>query len=102
MVFCRNGCGTNLNFDESCKSDSGKMIPLEDDGSPHNCPNRHKYGPRTENGIEKKIEKMEKNLSKIMLDVQFIRMNWRDKKPLMRLDNQIHWTKSNTVGYLHY
>ena len=35
MVFCRNGCGTNLNFDESCKSDSGKMIPLEDDGSPH-------------------------------------------------------------------
>jgi len=82
MVFCRNGCGTNLNFDGSCKSDSGKMIPLEDDGNPHNCPNRHRYGPGTENGIEKKIEKMDKNLSKMMLEVHLIWMKLEGQKKL--------------------
>ncbi|MPZ06034.1 MAG: hypothetical protein GEU26_06385 [Nitrososphaeraceae archaeon] len=81
-MFCRNGCETNLHFETSIRSESGKLIPLEDDGSPHNCPNRRRYDPGNENGIEKKIEKMDKNLLKIMLDVQFIRMNLEGQKTL--------------------
>lgn len=60
MVSCRNGCGTNLNFEDSIRSESGKKIPLEDDGNPHNCPNQRRYDPGTENGIEKKLKKWRK------------------------------------------
>lgn len=36
---CRYECGTEVQFDPAKVSKSGKMIPLEGDGSPHNCPN---------------------------------------------------------------
>lgn len=37
---CRNGCGTEIYFDNNRKSESGKAIPLEKEtGNPHNCPN---------------------------------------------------------------
>jgi hypothetical protein len=37
------GCGTELTWDDTVKSASGKKIPLETDGSPHRCPNRPAY-----------------------------------------------------------
>jgi len=76
MVFCRGGCGTKL-LDDSIRSQSGKLMPLEDDGSAHDCPNR--YDPGTENGVGKDIKKM---VSKIMLDVQFIWMKLEGQKTL--------------------
>jgi len=41
-VMCRNGCGTRIMFSADQRSPtSGKMIPLEMDGStPHQCPNK--------------------------------------------------------------
>jgi hypothetical protein len=82
MVLCRNYCGTNLHFEDSIRSESGKLIPLDDSGIPHDCPNRRKYDPGTENGTEKEMKKMSKNLSKLMLDVQFIRMKLEGQKTL--------------------
>lgn len=44
LLECRNGCGKKIYFDQSHKSQSGKMIPLEagpDDqpsGKEHSCP----------------------------------------------------------------
>lgn len=36
---CRNGCGKDIYFDDTKKSQSGKPIPLEaGTGQPHNCP----------------------------------------------------------------
>ena len=35
---CNNNCGIDLHFDPNVKSKSGKCIPLEYDGKPHNCP----------------------------------------------------------------
>jgi hypothetical protein len=43
---CNKGCGIAIHFDESQRSRSGKAIPLEDDGQPHQCPNALPYqGP---------------------------------------------------------
>ena len=40
MTECQFGCGTELIWDKNRKSDSGKMIPLEQStNEPHNCPN---------------------------------------------------------------
>jgi hypothetical protein len=58
MVLCRKNCGTNLHFEDSIRSESGKLIPLDDSGSPHDCPNRHRYDAGTENGTEKEIKKI--------------------------------------------
>jgi hypothetical protein len=38
-IACRNGCQTIIHFDKSTKSPRGKFIPLNPDGSTHNCPN---------------------------------------------------------------
>jgi hypothetical protein len=39
MAICNNGCGTELKWDKSRTSDSGKMIPIEvSTNEPHNCP----------------------------------------------------------------
>ena len=39
MTLCRNGCGKELTWDKSRKSESGKMIPIEKaTNEPHNCP----------------------------------------------------------------
>jgi hypothetical protein len=60
---CNKGCGISIHFDESQRSKSGKAIPLEDDGQPHNCPNALPYtgqGPsataRVSNPIERIVE----------------------------------------------
>lgn len=37
MPECRN-CGEVIHFDPKRKSQSGKFIPLEEDGEPHQCP----------------------------------------------------------------
>ena len=40
MTECQYGCGKDLVFDKSRRSDSGKMIPIEKStNEPHNCPN---------------------------------------------------------------
>ena len=40
MTECQYGCGKELIWDKSRKSDSGKMIPIEQaTNEPHNCPN---------------------------------------------------------------
>lgn len=36
---CNKGCGTTIHFDDRHLSQSGKKIPLEEDGEPHQCPN---------------------------------------------------------------
>ena len=39
MTQCRNGCGKELTWDKTRKSDSGKMIPIEKaTNEPHQCP----------------------------------------------------------------
>ena len=39
MTLCRNGCGKELTWDKSRKSESGKMIPIEKaTNEPHQCP----------------------------------------------------------------
>jgi hypothetical protein len=38
VKYCRYGCGTQIHFSENVVSGSGKKIPLEGDGVPHNCP----------------------------------------------------------------
>ena len=39
-LACVRGCGTEIYFDKSRKTDKGKWIPLEvDTKEPHNCPN---------------------------------------------------------------
>lgn len=37
-MLCNSNCGTELHFDPNVKSKSGKSVPLEFDGRPHNCP----------------------------------------------------------------
>ena len=40
MTECQYGCGKELTWDKSRRSDSGKQIPLEKaTNEPHNCPN---------------------------------------------------------------
>jgi len=40
MTECQFGCGKDLTWDKSRRSDSGKMIPIEKStNEPHNCPN---------------------------------------------------------------
>ena len=34
---CRKGCGQEIYFDANSKSQSGKWIPLERTGKPHQC-----------------------------------------------------------------
>jgi hypothetical protein len=41
---CFRGCGTAIKFDKSRVSQTGKMIPLEMNGEPHQCPH-NKYNP---------------------------------------------------------
>jgi hypothetical protein len=58
---CNKGCGIAIHFDEGQRSKSGKAIPLEDDGQPHNCPNALPYtgqGPsaKVSNPIERIVE----------------------------------------------
>jgi hypothetical protein len=36
---CNRGCGTTIHFDDYHVSKTGKKIPLEEDGEPHQCPN---------------------------------------------------------------
>lgn len=36
-INCRN-CGVEIHFDHEKKSKTGKFIPLEYNGSPHQCP----------------------------------------------------------------
>jgi hypothetical protein len=45
-------CGTELTWDDSVKSASGKKIPLEMDGNPHRCPNRLSYDSAHKQGEE--------------------------------------------------
>jgi hypothetical protein len=37
---CNNGCGLEITFDESVCSYNGKLIPLGENGLPHDCPSR--------------------------------------------------------------
>ena len=38
MTECQFGCGKDLTWDKSRRSDSGKMIPIEKStNEPHNC-----------------------------------------------------------------
>ena len=39
LTQCRNGCGKELTWDKTRKSDGGKMIPIEKaTNEPHQCP----------------------------------------------------------------
>lgn len=38
VVYCRKGCGGRLKFDKNVHSPSGKLVPLNLDGSKHECP----------------------------------------------------------------
>ena len=51
-MACNKGCGVLIHFDDSHVSQSGKKIPLEDDGEPHQCPNSqyNKEGPAPKAG----------------------------------------------------
>ena len=53
-MACNKGCGVLIHFDEQHVSQSGKKIPLEDDGEPHQCPNStySKEGPAPKAGSE--------------------------------------------------
>jgi hypothetical protein len=46
---CQHSCGTKIHFENSIKSSSGKQIPLEPDGKPHQCPKK----PNPWNGNKK-------------------------------------------------
>ena len=40
-ILCKYGCGTRIRFNPNLLSEiSQKLIPLNMDNSPHNCPNR--------------------------------------------------------------
>jgi hypothetical protein len=39
QMQCFKGCGTLIHFDDYHVSKSGKKIPLESNGDPHQCPN---------------------------------------------------------------
>ena len=44
-IPCKYGCGTSIRFDPNSLSEiSRKMIPLNLDNTPHNCPNRSYKG----------------------------------------------------------
>jgi hypothetical protein len=49
---CNYGCGTDIHFDDDVKSESGKSIPLESSGEPHNCPkNPYNSGKKSTGSI---------------------------------------------------
>ena len=44
---CYRGCGVEIKFDKNQRSQSGKMIPLEMNGEPHQCP-KNKYNQQVQ------------------------------------------------------
>lgn len=40
IIYCYNQCGQQIKFDDRHVSASGKKIPLNLNGEPHDCPNR--------------------------------------------------------------
>ena len=40
---CNRNCGTLIHWDDKHVSPSGKKIPLEENGEPHQCPNKLPY-----------------------------------------------------------
>lgn len=69
MTECQYGCGKELVWDKSRKSDSGKMIPIEKaTNEPHNCPNspyNKKQGGTTqpEQKVQQTMDSSQANLS---------------------------------------
>lgn len=64
MTVCQYGCGKELTWDKSRRSDSGKQIPLElATNEPHNCPNspynKSKSGQAKVTGNSTKQETMD-------------------------------------------
>jgi hypothetical protein len=40
-IDCNKGCGQKITFDDNVRSPkSGKLIPIGENGQPHDCPNR--------------------------------------------------------------
>jgi hypothetical protein len=37
-IYCRNNCGAKITFSDNANAKSGKKIPLQENGLPHDCP----------------------------------------------------------------
>jgi hypothetical protein len=37
--YCRNNCGVRITFSDDVISKNGKLIPIQENGLHHNCPN---------------------------------------------------------------
>ena len=72
MTECQYGCGKDLTWDKSRRSDSGKQIPLElATNEPHNCPNspynKSKSGQAVATGNSTKQETMDTGATTLSL-----------------------------------
>ena len=72
MTECQYGCGKDLTWDKSRRSDSGKMIPIEKaTNEPHNCPNspynKSKSGQAGVSGNTTKQETMDTGTTTLSL-----------------------------------
>jgi hypothetical protein len=39
-IYCKNNCGAKITFSDNAISKSGKKIPLQENGLPHDCPKK--------------------------------------------------------------
>jgi hypothetical protein len=42
-MYYRNDCGARITFSNNAISRNGRIIPLQENGLPHNCPKSHFY-----------------------------------------------------------
>jgi hypothetical protein len=57
--YCRNNCGVKITFSNDVISKNGKLIPIQENGLHHNCPNSP-YNKATAIVVEKRaINKLE-------------------------------------------
>lgn len=68
-VYCRKGCGRQLQFDKNVRSASGKLVPLNLDGSKHECP-LDPYNAKEKRQAAASIEDSDLNL--ILMARQYI------------------------------
>ena len=63
MTQCRNGCGKELTWDKTRKSDGGKMIPIEKaTNEPHNCP-KSPYNQKQDSGTTQQTQQIQQTIS---------------------------------------
>lgn len=93
-VLCMRGCGQWIHFDPSQKSQSGKMIPLNKDGSPHNCPN-NQYFKDVQSGSTGKIVQTKTQISSGGT-------NYQSNQLLVDLDQKLHEMDSKIDKIIEY